>query len=805
MTFSHRRRALVAALTLSFWPFAPIVAENPDLEDAAIPSRWIGLASGGFCPPPPAQAAPGCAVRPLFPPGVAADGTRVTPPGLADFCLYEVELPAVEDRVTAVYVTDDGAGGVDVTRVSDDETWASFAADEVWTDVVDDAARAGAPIAYVTDDGGGGVAVTYVADVNAWTSLTADAAWASALDADMRARLNAGDAWGAATILYVLEEDPGVRVTAVAFVAEGTASEDPCAVAALVGDGLSDAAPDLAVVVPSGELLGDGMWQELRDRYLFRSGQVAIDTGDPAPPVRFALADTHPTAEDQPAAQTARSPHGDTLLHLTDELLCAGAPDGTCAVHLTSRLALPRYLDPDETGRILRDDVYGGEFGTLGDLAEAIRAEVVAWQTRRLPDQHLVLNLSLGWDPLLSGSENDPTDMPPPVQAVHRALVDASCRGALIVAAAGNASGGTQATRSPGPWKPAAWEKHAAPDFAACAAALERDPDPADFPAAGEPAYVPLVHGVAGLQPDDLPLVNANPGSASRLAAFADHAVAGTGDPGGRTAVLTGSSVAALTASAAAAAVWRRLPELRADQVMAALYEGGETLQPPSPPAHPVDFCLGSSSGGCGAGGWGLEVRRLSICRALLAACAGPSGPCTPPPRPCPVQAPVPAEVPAAVAGLIEDRSPPLSTAQLIGVFEHGGACGDDVVHHDPDAGEALYPCADRQLRTMDLRALNHPAPGSVPCPTCTVAHQFSSQTLFMAIDPEFRGGELLSVALDACGHIYSLPLRPPELIPGSVAHVQVDLQGCHQPKLIFTVMGAHSVSSLINPLLVLP
>ena len=77
--------------------------------------------------------------------------------------------------------------------------------------------------------------------------------------------------------------------------------------------------------------------------------------------------------------------------------------------------------------------------GTLGDLAQAVRREVVAWSPSAATHR-LVLNLSLGWSPARFGGSGTEANFSPPVLAVYRALQDASCRQVLTVAAAGKRS-----------------------------------------------------------------------------------------------------------------------------------------------------------------------------------------------------------------------------------------------------------------------------------------------------------------------------------------------------------------------------
>src|SRR6185295_8822360 len=156
--------------------------------------------------------------------------------------------------------------------------------------------------------------------------------------------------------------------------------------------------------------------------------------------------------------------------------------------------------------------------------------------------RRIVMNLSVGWPAAFGGSEAVIDDMPAPVQAALAVLEFASCRGAIVVAAAGNRSWGPDGDT--GPLYPAGWEVRPAPGLQAC---IDRgaQPRPADFPPATSTVYRPLLYAVGGVQANNRVLANSRPASEPRLTAFADHAVVDdtTGAP---TAVLSGTSVSTL-------------------------------------------------------------------------------------------------------------------------------------------------------------------------------------------------------------------------------------------------------------------
>lgn len=284
----------------------------------------------------------------------------------------------------------------------------------------------------------------------------------------------------------------------------------------------------------------------------------------------------------------ACSPHGEVLVKLAQDLLC---PSGNCSVKVTARRVLRRTHQiksaspPNPVVLELEDpagETQGGSSGTLMDLATAIRREVEQWW--KVPGRpRLVLNLSVGWEPIHSSSFGDLEGM------VQAAIEDAVCRGALVIAAAGNRVTGPPELERP--LLPAAWEQLLAPTPQQCELLLEESAEPAG---GSVTPYRPLVFAVGGVQHDDAPLSNSRPNATPPLVAFGDHApalypVAPLGAPPiepQRMKILTGTSVSTLVVSAAAAEHWRRNPSLASFDVMEDLRNGGQDT------GLPVDFSL---------------------------------------------------------------------------------------------------------------------------------------------------------------------------------------------------------------------
>lgn len=264
---------------------------------------------------------------------------------------------------------------------------------------------------------------------------------------------------------------------------------------------------------------------------------------------RLALLDTAETAPGSTGSDLAN--HGHVLARLIEELACAG---GSCGFSLSTRSSMPLADVVPAPVWSVQD---GGHFGSLEWLAQSIMREVVAWRLSGEPN--LVLNLSLAWhedwggDAIRQGLGScERTD----VVAVYDALRFARCSGALLVASAGNRTGG--GTDS-GNMFPGAWAD----------VAISSQDCLEDFEITGAPLSIggsPLVFTVGGVSADGDPILLARPQGLPYLVAYADHVAV----PG--LAPITGNSVATALVSAEAARLWSQDAMLTADQVMDALW-----------------------------------------------------------------------------------------------------------------------------------------------------------------------------------------------------------------------------------------
>lgn len=311
--------------------------------------------------------------------------------------------------------------------------------------------------------------------------------------------------------------------------------------------------------------------------------------------VRVVVVDTIPPTE--PAQPNSR--HGEDMAAFVADIACPAGGGVSCAVDVRYELGLPLLPNYEEDF----DD--GGVLGSYGHLARAIYDAVDSVP----PDTKVIINLSVGADGAAFGGPG--YDEPTRVDAIEVALEYARCKGALIVAAAGNANPGC----SEGPLMPASFELEPAPDAMRCNALGV----PSAPPLA---SYQPLVYAVGGVDFDDVTPPAMDRVAMPRLAATAKHAIPETSRP-----PITGTSVSAAVTSGTAALLWSYFPWMSADQVMQMIYDGATPL------GKNADF-MGPTARDSSI------VRRLDICSAFAMAQSMRSGPPTghppglPPPGP---------------------------------------------------------------------------------------------------------------------------------------------------------------------------
>jgi hypothetical protein len=417
----------------------------------------------------------------------------------------------------------------------------------------------------------------------------------------------------------------------------------------------------------------------LLHQFRYQTGASLLSLkGEQKPTVQITFIDSEPTG---PLVFHARpgSQHGYTVMHLARELVCSSSADfpNRCAASLMSHRALNYYsVEP----LVDSPAEQGGYAGTIADLAQAILEEVIAFQPAE-GTEHLILNLSLGWD---GEGLGDLDADEPSVQAVYDALRFAAQKGVLVIAAAGNRRGGSPDSTLP--VLPAAWElRH-----------------PGFWPRFRGPK---LVYAVGGVDWQGLPLSNARKGGFPRRVAYGDHALA---DVEGRlTKIYTGTSISTAVVSSVAAVIWRLRPELRPDQVMWLIDHSSEAL-PTTADFYPWRHFAPPP-----------EIQRVSLCRAVTFACGPGAGSCPlldGPPK-CSRWT---LEPPALESLFPSDKAEPFTTYQpATPPPSFIPPCSSSMQLMTKTGVVPSAPCPTDQFGSVMSRPWVLPQPGDDPCPGC--------------------------------------------------------------------------------------
>lgn len=411
------------------------------------------------------------------------------------------------------------------------------------------------------------------------------------------------------------------------------------------------------------------LYEGLRSSLLQRVGTAEmLPSFPPRPVARIVVIDTAPDAKHGQITIGAGSRHGDNLAHLIEDIVCKPVDFGPrqCAAEVTSQLALRWSAD----GNISSSE--GGFIGKLGELAEAIQQATLTWKQGRIryPEitpERLILNLSVSWEHLKGvadcsvGSANDG---PAGVLAVRAALDVAAFEGALIIAAAGNDSGGPSPAQGP-----------------TCPGKYQTLPR-----ASGSPYS--LLLAVSGVDYDDDPLAITRPQGTTPIVGLGFGGVAWK--PGELAPpMLIGSSISTAVVSAVAGVVWAYQSSLSAGQVSDHLYNGGVVL------SATAEACPPQFSPDC-------HTSRVRVCGALNDVADAEVVPCPSPPS---NEGSSPS-LPAEIAALDEDYpSLQLIPTELVGT---------NLVARN------LYT-------TAQVAPWTFPAPGSATCPTCVVRDHFAA------------------------------------------------------------------------------
>jgi len=469
--------------------------------------------------------------------------------------------------------------------------------------------------------------------------------------------------------------------------------------------GLKRADPDRMALTPTAPAdlgaVGNQTWPILADHFLDQVGKVRLAPAT-TPGVRLAFIDTHRTGEGPPdPPESLRIPgrfpsrHGHAMAQLGQEIVCGhdGAPEN-CAVHVVTQLAL-RYDKYEQAMSFSPDPASskGGHLGLVSDLGVAILAQIERWQNFD-PGAKLVLNLSVGWNGERGNdlSAKTASDLETSSELVYNALRIAEHLGVLVVASAGNRTGGEESTS---PLLPAGWEL--------------RRPSWLRIP------LCKVVYAVGGVDWQGLPLPNSRPGGKPWRVAYGDHGVArtsvsgfagtGAGEP---TKMYTGTSVSAAVVSSIAAVAWYLRPDLKPGQVMRLLGHAGKVLE------NRADFY---------AWPWLIRpphLKRLSLCQTVLRMCGPDERRCRPKLETlnCRLSEPPPADLGAILPGvstrvLFTPRALPSNCDSRTHLF-----MGPSENSRITDPQKA---CPMEKLPDMATPYRVSTQPPENPCPTCSI------------------------------------------------------------------------------------
>jgi hypothetical protein len=509
---------------------------------------------------------------------------------------------------------------------------------------------------------------------------------------------------------------------------------------------------DREVVVPQAAYLGGDatVRRTLADAFLMAAGAVPGGAAGPSMhagiegPAKVAVVDTVGFARASGldyAVAEARERHGLTMAEVIAALRCPNDEAG-CRGQLFHAQAFP-YSAASPLPQ-----AGGGPLASMASLAHAIGEAVVRWRQGDMRTSPLIVNLSVGWDPRHGdaltppGQEATHTDLlvtasasvPATVQAVHTAMVYATCLEVLAIAAAGNNTGAACEQR--GLMVPASWERYPAPDRARCELLFGALP----AGRAGDPAITPptrsLLYAAGGVDAADRPIPNARPGASPPRVLAAFQAVVGAGAR--QTDAWTGTSIAAASLSALAAQIWSHHRVLTPHQVIALLdasRDATSTGQRRAPRLRAHD-----------------AFAHLCQLRPAGAPCANPYAPPTAPP-----QVATSASLAATSLSALQDLTCTTSTVQ----------CGPGSATLTRCAGDAATAAAWAPPGPAEPWV--RPQPDTPLCPVCPVR----GGRLTLSLNPDFNGS---GVALrDPVLEV----LRPDGSYLGvQLAQVTVDAQG---------------------------
>jgi hypothetical protein len=479
--------------------------------------------------------------------------------------------------------------------------------------------------------------------------------------------------------------------------------------------------PDLQVVGAAGlSDVMDGPYEALTTQQIqVVPPQSAGGGGKP----RLTLIDTTPTFAhaDSPWDQMGYNDHGYVLANIARKYSCDN--DGDCVADIHTRLGL--HLQMDGSGNIVPNVTDGGDFGSIAFVAKAVRDEVADWSG----DNPLILNLSIGWDPDWGGALTSMSTWPLSVRAMYDALEDAACRGVMITVASGNRLGGPPPDDLP--LYPAGWGT----------AQLTVPTCTTQLGAAGSVRILtgdPLLYPVGGVDAYGERLVLSRSNSHPKLVAYGNHAVVrdSSSNP---TTILTGTSVSAVVASIAAAAVWDNRTGARPAQVASMLYNSGApAIQDVAPYWCPT---------GCG------KAKFIDVCQAVKWVCdaTSPGYGGTPCARTaisvaCDTAAPLIPSPPLAEILTLATTTPDYTMTVSPATNFHSVCGGGTIELFNETNNLAINPCPYDQYHSVRAEPWLHPQPFQEECPACYLSA--GTGKIWLELDPDFSTVSSLSLTV---------------------------------------------------------
>ncbi|MFK8015888.1 MAG: hypothetical protein AB8G17_10670 [Gammaproteobacteria bacterium] len=485
----------------------------------------------------------------------------------------------------------------------------------------------------------------------------------------------------------------------------------------------------MAAAVQGGDTpLENDLKAPLQNQFQEQAGTLSIPfVTDPDATVSVAIVDTldvsfSNASELTRAGQANRPVHGDALFRFMTGLTSSGQ------VQRDSFIALPFNCFSEDTCLELCGDTEGcpdassaptGFLGTPESVARSIHSAVIAWSASSGSRPRLVINASLGWRTQFNEVNGAPR---PGYAAFLDSLTEASCLGAIVIAAAGNQYSGPD--QQPGPLSPASEGVRDAPTKTQCEV-LGYAPLSSDFE---EPRA--LIYPVGAVDAANQRLLT-RPQGEPPLVAFGDHATQlGSNFGGGTLPTLTGSSVASLVVSAAVASAWTLDTDLPPGKVMDRVYDSGDAV------GRTTEVCLPNWP--CDA-----RVRRITVCEAYASSCRLEGG------SDCPVcEAPLPIQLDLSDSELdgleaIFDTAD-TRTVSFAGYQQYNAVdlttCngpGPYRYYQAPDADAPLNPCPQDQFHpTLDTPwATGQPEHQS--CENCSMTER-SPGKLLLEIQNDF-------------------------------------------------------------------